>query len=202
MTTHTRYRFGAVVLIAALVLSAAALVGCSKKEPAKPAVSAGATVLDGLAKAQSALSTTAPDAKLLVVQTAQASPTTATPDWIYLFGSPKTGRTYAVYVANGKSMGAQEYGSAGLTDAEWAKVPKTGPWTVDSDDALKKALVASGAKGTPNAYVMGLMTFKPSTDTSTIEPYVWNVQFDPGSSGAATGTISVDAKTGAATVAK
>ncbi len=202
MTKHTRYRFGAVVLIAGLVLSASVLAGCTKDEAAKPAASLRPTVLGSLAVAQSALSTLAPDAKLLVVQTAQAAVPTATPSWVYLFGSPKTGKTYAVYVAEGKSMGAQEYGDAGLEDDEWSKVPKTVPWKVDSDVAYNKALAASGAKGDPLAYVMGMMTFKPVTDTSTIEPYVWNVQFDPGTSGATTSTIEVDANTGTTAVTK
>jgi hypothetical protein len=152
--------------------------------------------------AQSELTTTAPDAKLLVVQTAEATVATATPSWVYLFGSPSTGRTYAVYIVEGKSMGAQEYGSAGLTDDEWSHVPDLDAWKVDSDVAYQKALSASGAKGDPAAYIMGLVTYMPAAETSTVEPFVWNVQFDPGNSGATTSTVEVNATTGAAAIAK
>ena len=85
---------------------------------------------------------------------------------------------------------------------EWAAVPGTDGWTVDSDTAYTKALAVSGAKGAPAAYMMGLLTFKPTSDTSTVQPFVWSVQFDPGASGATTSSINVDAKTGVATLAK
>jgi hypothetical protein len=144
----------------------------------------------------------APDAKLLVVQTAQAVTPTATPVWGYLFGSPKTDLTYVVYLSNGQSMGAKEYGKAGLNAAEWAKVPGTDAWKVDSDVALSKALAISGANGNPAAYIMGFVTYKPATDTSTVQPFVWSVQFDPGASGATTKAIDVNATTGVAAVTK
>lgn len=190
----------ALALIAVLVLAIVALTGCGKssESPATSSDTARAT----LEVAQSELTTTAPDAKLLVVQTAEATVATATPSWVYLFGSPSTGRTYAVYIVAGKSMGAQEYGSAGLTDDEWSQVPDLDAWKVDSDVAYQKALSASGAKGDPAAYIMGLVTYMPATATSTVEPFVWNVQFDPGSSGATTSTVEVNATTGSTAVAK
>ncbi len=123
--------------------------------------------------------------------------------WAFLFGSPSSDKTYVVYIAGGTTMsGAQEYGTAGLSAAEWAKVPGTEAWKIDSDAAYKKALEVSGAKGTPTGYMMGLLTYKPEADTSTVEAFVWNVQFDPGDSGATTSSIKVDARTGAAAVAK
>lgn len=185
--------------VAALVLVTLALAACGQNSDS---VKAGPTALGSLDAARSALSTTAPDAKLLVVQTAQATATTGTPVWSYLFGSPSTDKLYVVYLTGGKSMGAQEYGKVGLTKEQWAKVPTTDDLKVDSDEALKAALAASGAKGDPLAYMMGILTYKPETDTSTIEPLVWTVQFDPGESGATTSSINVDAKTGKATVSK
>ena len=48
-------------------------------------------------------------------QTAQAVTPTATPVWGYLFGSPSTDKTFFVYVTAGRSMGAKQYGQAGLS---------------------------------------------------------------------------------------
>jgi hypothetical protein len=189
-----------IALLVALVLGMAAVAGCTAKT-ADTAVKSGATALGSLPAARSALATAAPDAKLLVVQTAEAVESTATPVWAYLFGSPSTDKTYLVYVANGVSMGgAQEYGEAGLQASEWAQVPGTDAWKIDSDAAYAKALAISGAKGVPNAYMMGMLTYKSATDTSTVQPFVWNVLFDPGESGATSSTINVNAGTGAAVV--
>lgn len=199
---HARKTRFAVVAGAAIAIALLLLVaGCNKKSTGTT-VKTGPTALGSLAVAQSALSTMAPDAKLLVVQTAQGVPPTATPVWGYLFGSPANDKTFVVYTNNGQSMGAQEYGSAGLSADEWKKVPSTDSWKVDSDEAYKRALAVSGAKGTPNAYMMGLVTYKAAEDTSTVKALVWQVGFNPGTSGATTGTIEVDANTGAAKVVK
>lgn len=201
MTSWQRNRPVSIVLIVAFALVAVALLsGCGSK--AKTPAAGGATALGNLAVAQSALSTSAPDAKLLVVQTAQAVTSTATPVWAYLFGSPKSDKTYVVYISNGKTMSSAEYGNAGLTADDWAKVPGLDVWKTDSDAAYKSALGVSGAKGDPNAYMMGFVTYKPKTDTSTIEPFTWVVSFDPGKSGATTKTIEVNAETGVAKVSK
>jgi hypothetical protein len=192
-------RLAWIVLVAALVLTGALLAGCGQTTTT---TKSGPTALGSLSAARSALSTSAPDAKLLVVETAQAVEPTGTPVWAYVFGSPSTDKIFVVYLANGKSMGSQENGTAGLSAAEWATVPGTDAWKIDSDAAYSKALAFSGAKGTPAAYMMGFITYKAKTDTSTIQPFVWNVQFDPGTSGATTGTIDVDAKTGATSLAK
>jgi hypothetical protein len=186
--------------VAMFMLAAGLLAGCAQT-PATTAAG-GATAQAGLKAAQSALSTTAPDAKLLVVQTAQAVSPTATPVWGYLFGSPSTDKTYVVYLSNGKSMGMQEYGTSGLSAADWKKVPSSDAWKVDSDVALSKAWALTGTSGNPPAYLMGFMTFKPKTDTSTVEPFVWSVQFDPGTSGGPAKAYNVNATTGAASVAK
>ena len=185
-----------------ILLALALLVaGCGSKSSGST-VEPGPTALGSLPAARSALSTMAPDAKLLVVQSAQAVTPTGTPVWAYLFGSPSNDKTFVVYMTGGQSMGAQEYATAGLSADEWKKVPGTDDWTVDSDTAYTKALAESGAKGDPAAYMMGLLTYKSAEDTSTIKPFVWQVFFDPGKSGATTGAIEVDAKTGAASVAK
>jgi len=192
----------AVVLVALLVV-AAFITGCGSSKSAEqtqPQTKPGASAKDGLQAAQSALSTMAPDAKLLIVQTAQAVTPTATPVWAYLFGSPKNDKVYIVYLTNGQSMGAQEYAKAGMTAEEWKTVPDTAKWKIDSPEALTKALAVSGAKGEPNAYMMGFITYKSKADTSTVQPFVWNIQFDPGASGATTQPIDVNAETGEAKV--
>ncbi len=195
-------RVVALLGVVLLVVVAITVAGCGSKGSSGTSTKTGSTALGSLDKARSSLSTMAPDAKLLVVQTAQSTTPTQTPVWAYLFGSPKSDKIYVVYVTNGQSMGAQEYGTAGLSKTEWGQVPSTDAIKIDSDVALKDGLKAAGAKGDPAAYMMGLMTYKPKTDTSTVSAMTWTMQFDPGSSGASTATINVDAKTGKATVAK
>jgi len=192
----------AVAVVAIIAIAAVLLLGgCGDKNSATPAKS-GPSALGSLPVAESALSTMAPDAKLLVVQTAQAVEPTGTPVWTYLFGSPASDKTFLVYATGSKVMAAQEYGTAGLSDDEWKSVPSTDDIKVDSDAAYDKALTTAGGKGDPNAYFMGMLMYKSADDTSTIKPMVWQVMFDPGSSGATTDTIEVDAKTGTATVLK
>lgn len=194
----TRSRLATLVIPAFVGVVTAGLLGCNGGSGTP---SSGPTALGSLSAAQSALSTMAPDARLLVVQTASSVTPTGTPVWVYLFGDPKTDKTYLVYATDGQPMGgAQEYGTAGLSETDWKDVPDEYEWTVDSDDAYSKALAASGATGDPAAYMMGLMTYKSSADTSTVEPLVWNVWFDPGSSGATENTILVDAESGDASV--
>ena len=200
MTGHRRSRFAGTATAVMLVLVAIVLSGCLPASGSK--AKSGGTAQGSLSVARSALATTAPDAKLLVVQTAQAVLPTASPVWGYLFGSPSTDKTYMVYVSSGQSMGAQEYGTAGLSASEWPKVPGTDSWKVDSDAAYAKALALSGAKGQPAAYMMGMVTYKPVASTSTIEPFVWSVQFEPGASGATTRAIDVNAMTGATSLSK
>jgi hypothetical protein len=177
--------------------------GCTSGRPTGPTVSPGSAKA-GYPSAVSALSTMAPDAKLLVVQTAQAASPTGTPIWAYLFGSPKTDKTYLVYVGSGQTMPAGEYGTAGLTAQQWASVPGTQAWVMDSDIAYKEALAAAHASGTPAAYYMGFQTYLPeSKATSTsAKPFVWYVGFEPGTSGVTTQTIQVDMATGVATISK
>ena len=190
-----------VVAIALAVVLLSMMTACGKKSST---TATGDTAQGGIPAARSALSTMAPDAKLLLVQLAEPVTTTSTPVWAYLFGSPANDKTFVVYVNKGSAMPATEYGTAGLSADEWKTVPSDDTWKIDSDAAYDKALKASGAKGDPAAYFMGLQTYVPESiaASSTVKPYVWYVSFDPGSSGATTSTIEVNAKTGATTVAK
>lgn len=197
--SHDRSR----LLVVSALAAAAALVvmgvlaGCSGSGGA---VASGPTALGSLSAAESALATSAPDARLLMVQTAQSAATTGTPVWAFVFGSPATDMTYLVYTIEGKVMTAGENGQAGLSADQWADVPETAAWKIDSDTAYEKAFAASGGSGTPAGYFMGLITYKSATDTSTVEPFQWNVWIDPGTTGATTSKILVDAKSGKATV--
>jgi len=206
MVKRQQARFVKIILTAAFAVTVLALAGCGSSSTASKTSSTtpanGSTAMANLTVAESSLSTMAPDAKLLVVQTAEGVAPTATPVWAYLFGSPSTDKTYVVYAGAGKSMGAQEYGTAGLSKDDWSKVPTSDGWKIDSDSAYTKAFAVSSAKSDPSQYYMYFLTYKPSTDTSTVEPFVWNIQFDPGESGATTNTITVDAKTGETAVSK
>jgi hypothetical protein len=175
------------------------VAGCGSSTGTAPK---GSTAKVSQTIAQSALSTMAPDAKLLLVQTAEAVTATSTPVWGYLFGSPTDNKTYIVYVTAGEVLSASEYGTAGFSADEWSSVPGTGAWKIDSDVAYEKALAVSGAKGTPSAYEMGILTYVPPSweDSATTKAFVWNVMFEPGASGATTGVIEVDAASGAAIV--
>lgn len=190
------------LLVIALVLSLSAAAGCGSKKSSgssgKTPAPQGKTAKQALPAAQSALATTAPDAKLLLVQTAAAVTPTSTPVWAYLFGSPKSEKLYVVRVANGQAMPPAEYGSAKqLGTFEWNKVPNLDAWKVDSDEAYQKAYAASGAKSAPPQWVMGFITYVPKTEeTQTATPFEWSVQFDPGSSGATPNVINVNATTG------
>jgi len=188
-----------IVSILALALAlVVAVAGCGSKSTGTTAapVKSGTTAKAGLPIATSMLTTTAPDAKLLVVQTANTVTTTSAPVWSYLFGSPKTDKTYLVYVKDGKAEPAAEYGTAGLGKTEWPLVPSADAWVIDSDVALQKAQAASGAKPA-GPYTMGFISHVPKSEkVSTTKALVWYVSFDQ-ASGASTGTVEVDAKTGA-----
>ena len=185
-----------IVAIAAILLAMLLLVaGCGKQ--AASTTSNAATAKSALPVAVSALSTTAPDAKLLVVQTAEPVTTTSTPVWSYLFGSPKSGKTYLVMVRDGKVMQTTEYGTAGLTAKDWAAIPSTDEWKVDSPAAYDTAKGAAKASDKA-AFTIGFINYVPASakDVST-KPGIWYVSFDPATSGATTGTVGVDVKTGA-----
>jgi len=190
------------LLALALLLGALALAACTQKSATSSSTTTGTTAKDNLPKAVSTLSTAAPDAKLLVAQSYDAITATSTPGWEYLFGSPKSGKVYAVLVMDGKSQ-FMEYGSADLTAAQWAEIPSTDEWKIDSDVAVQKAL-AVYPNGKNAAYYPGFVTYVPPTQKGpTSQPMTWYVRFDPASKGsAATSTVLVDMRTGAAKLAE
>lgn len=187
-----------VVLLVAALMVALFVAGCGDKADETKSTN---TAISGLETARSALSTTAPDAKLLLVQTAQSVTGTATPVWAYLFGSPSTDKTYVVYVADGKVMSSGEYGTAGLAKDEWPKVPDTKTWEIDSDAAYTKAFEASKMGGKPG-YSMGMITYIPESEATatTSAAFMWYVSLTPDQSGDTTKSVQVDAKSGEATV--
>jgi len=187
-------------LVLALVLALGALAGCSSSKTAPTATTSSAQ--KAFAVAISSLSTTAPDGKLLVAQTAEAVTPTSTPSWEFLIGSPKTSLIYAVLVKDGKAQ-SSEYGDAGLSAAEWTAVPAPSAWKVDSAEAHDKA-VAVYPNGKTAEYFMGFVTYVPKSATSpSAKPMTWIVSFNPTSRGtAATSTVNVDMGTGAASLAK
>lgn len=192
----------ALVLLLALAV-AGVMTGCNKKDADAP--TGAKTAKGSVAVAQSALSTTAPDAKLLLVQTANVVTATSTPVWQYLFGSPKDGSIFAVTVADGKVVSTQPYGSAGMDAVEWDAVPSADEWKTDSDAAYKSALAFNKENNDKMPWAMGFVTYVPkSAQTSTtIDAFVWSVSFDPmGTLGAPPAAINVDAKTGVASAPK
>jgi hypothetical protein len=197
-----------IVLALALVLAAGALAGCGSSNSTASSTTAtkpaGLTAKAAYALAIASVATSAPDGKLLVCQAADTLTATATPVWEYLIGSPKTNKVFAVLVQNGKAQ-ASEYGSAGLTPAEWSAVPSTDQWQVDSPQAHDNA-VKVYPTGKDAAYFMGFVTYVPKSAAKNASPSMtWIVSFDPKSlanSHATTSTINVDMRTGAATIPK
>lgn len=206
MTDARKARLLFAAIVAAIALGLVlALGGCGKQaSTTTPAAPAGETAMDALKVAKSSLSTTAPDSKMLIVQTAGIV-TTAAPEWEFLLGAPKTDVVYAVVVKDGKVVQGSEYGTANLSAAEWAAVPAADAWKIDSPDAYSKALAAYPAGTKQTAYTMGFVTYIPKQSSQpNTKAMTWMVTFDPSSmnSKVTTNTIYVDATTGAVTVPK
>ncbi len=206
MTTTPIIRSLRVGLALAILLTIGAAAGCSSNSATpstNKAVKADTTKATGAAQvALSSLGTAAPDAKVLLGQIVAPIPTTATPMWEFLVGSPKTGIVYAVLVNNGVGQ-SKEYGKVVLKAAEWKKVPQISAWKIDSDKALADALKLY-PQGKTAAYSAGFVTYVPegAPDSST-KPMTWNFNFDPASVGKApTSTVLVDMVTGATSFAK
>ena len=200
-------------VVAALVFGLAiGLAGCggsknSSTSPATPAAPVASTTAptakQQLSLAQAALETSVPDAKLLLVAAGSAITPTAPADWQYLFGSPKTGVTWAVLMQNGKAT-AMRYGTAQLSAKQWAQVPSTDQWKIDSDVAHTAALsIYPGAKP-ESPYIIGFVTYIPPTAKSVQTPAMtWSISFQPDTRGSSpSSTVNVSAVTGKATFAK
>ena len=153
--------------------------------------------------AHATLTTTAPDAKLLLVAAGGAITPTVPPVWQYLFGDPKTGTTYVAIVRAGKAS-SLKYGTTQLSDKEWAAVPATDAWKIDSDAAVAKARTVYPEATDSTAYILGFVSYIPKAEKSVqTPPMVWSVSFDPSSrTTSSTSTVNVDAVTGAASLAK
>jgi hypothetical protein len=155
--------------------------------------------------AEKAMKATVPDAVFVTVQTPGVVASTPNPEWLYLFGSKKTNKGYVVTIAKGKSDKPLALATEPLKADEWARVPSTSDWKIDSDMALEKASAAYKQRlGTdaPAKYAMGMAVFVSDTAAnraSGVKPFVWTVIFDPeaGGADAAAREILVDAKTGA-----
>jgi hypothetical protein len=199
-------------LALAIVLAIGALAGCGPSKPAEstttktPVAPAAPTVVltakQAYAIAISSLTSSMPDGKLLVAQVATPVTATSTPVWEFLIGSPKTDKIVAIMVPNGQVQ-AQPYGTANLKAAEWASIPTTATWKIDSDTAVAKALVVHPG-GKSAGYFLGFVTYVPkakvTADSKTME---WIISFDPKAQGKApTSTVHVNLNTGVAAFAK
>jgi len=198
-------------VVAALALGLTiGLAGCGGSKTATTTPTPASTVATGtmtakqaLPLAVSALATTAPNAKLLLVAAGGAITPTVPPVWQYLFGDPKTGTTYVAIVQKGKAT-SLKYGSTKLSQAEWNAVPALDAWKIDSDAAVAKALTVYPEGTAKTAYILGFVTYIPKAEKTVLTPpMVWSVSFDPTSrTKSATSTINVNAVTGVAALAK
>lgn len=198
MIKERNSRLEVVLLVVAIALAAALLPGCAKTATVK----AGPTARGNLSVAQSALSTTAPDAELMSVRTYQPTAPAEAPAWIFLFGSPSMNSLFRVYVTNGHLVFVQNAGGVGLASSAWAAVPGTDAWKIDSDAAYTKAAAASKAAGSPSSYTMGFETIKSSMDASAARPFVWRVTLYAGATNTTMSTVDVNATTGATSIVK
>ncbi len=188
-----------------LMVALGALSGCSSGGSSGTGITVppAADAKQAYSIALSAVSTVAPDGKLLVCQTRKAITASATPSWDFLIGSPKTDDIYTVLVDNGKAQ-FSTYGKAGLTATQWAEVPRLEAWKIDSNAAHEKA-VAVYPNGKDAAYFAGFVTYVPQSATTPkdMRAMRWILSFDPASKGSApTSTVDVDLTTGAAALAQ
>jgi len=187
-----------VLAIVALAFLTACGTDAAEPEPAEEA----STALANLSPAESAVATLAADAKLLVVQAPSASADGADPLWVFLFGSPETGQMFSVSIVNGVVMNTAAAGAAPLESAEWASVPETAEWEVDSDEAYEAAFAAAELEGTPTGYAMVMETYVPASapPVPAVTAFVWYVTFTMPDAEAESPVVAVDARTGEATV--
>lgn len=204
MTARPTARVIKIVVSLTLALVLGAALGCSKPATPKPVVPAALTAQQAFAIAKTSLATVAPDAKLLVVQSANIITATSTPEWQFLIGSAKDDTVYAVVMKNGKANPSR-YGSANLSAQEWAAVPPADAWKIDSPEAYAKALAAFPSASKSTRYTLGFVTYIPRASTNArATPMTWMVTFDPAAmkNTDTTSTIEVNATTGVTTVPK
>lgn len=201
MTGSRSSRIVRIVLAVALVAALGAVLAGCKSTSKTP--SGKLTAKQALPVAMSALSTSAPDGKMLIVQTADPINTTSTPVWDFLIGSPKSDKIYAVVVKDGKAT-ASEYGTAKLSADEWKAVPGSDVWKIDSDEAYTKAIKAYPDGKPDTLYLMGFVAYVPkASSASTVKAMTWNVSFDPSTmSKATTSSVNVNATTGEVSIPK
>lgn len=198
-------------VVAALALGLiTGLAGCGGTKTATTTKPAGSTTATpsvtakaALPMAESTLSTTAPDAKLLLVASGSAITPTTAPVWQYLFGDPKTGTTYVAIVRNGKAS-SLKYGTTELSQKEWDAVPATDAWKIDSDAAVAKARTVYTEATDKTAYILGFVSYIPKAEKDVQTPAMtWSISFDPSSrTKSATATVNVSAVDGTASFAK
>jgi hypothetical protein len=194
---HSLRTLAGLLLATAIVFAA----GCSSG--AQAPVPGALTAKAAYKIAQSTLSTTAPDGKLLVLQAVEPITATSSPTWDFLIGSPKTDVVYQVVVKDGKGE-SQQYGKAGLTSAQWGEVPADTAWKIDSDVAIANALSVY-PNGKNAGYIPGFVTYIPkdAAEYKQVKQMTWIINFDPASQGnAPTSTVEVDLASGQAALAK
>lgn len=200
MTETRRGLWRALVLVCVSALVLATSVSCASKSGSGSAgkSAAGRPALAELPTADAAVKAKYPDAKLLVVQNGSTATATKDAMWVFTYGSPTTGGMYSVSVAQGKVVAfSEDDGVAPLHPDEWASIPDTKTWEVDSDKAYDKALKASGVKGTPASFSMLMETYVPKATTDEqVKAFMWYVAFQSADSKEAPQVITVDAKSG------
>ena len=183
------------MLLALVVLPV--MAGCSGIGSSK----AGGTAKQSLSVAESAVSTMAPEAKLLYVETAGNVLPNSMPTWTYIFGSPKTNKSYTTIVQGNTVTTTHETGDVTIDSDEWSSVPNLGDAKIDSDEAYDKALKASGVDLAPSGYSMLLVPYvtRSAGETVTTEPMKWYVTIQFDNDGKPMSVLSeVDAETGQA----
>lgn len=205
MTTTPALRSARVGLALAILLTIGVLAGCNSnsKSPDDQAAKTDTSKAKAAASlALSALTTAAPDGKVIVGQLVAPIAATATPMWEFLVGSPKNSKVYAVLVTGGKAQ-FKEYGKVSLEATQWAEIPNVKAWKIDSDVARDKAL-AVYPQGKDDRYNQGFITYVADPDREGApKAMTWNITFistskNKGKSEVSSNTVLVDMVSGAA----
>lgn len=219
MTLRLKPLFRTAVAMSVLVMIVAVLGGCGTSAtptssstgantpdetpaPLKSGFGTGANTAQGhYDAAEKAMKAEVPDAVLISVRTGATS-TDPPAIWTYLFASKKTGKGYAVSVANGTVSKPSKLPGESIRANEWAKVPTTtSDWKVDSDAALKRATAVYTKElemAPPSKFIMGMSTFVADAKAKgSPTPFRWTIVYAP-EDGVIPGVhqVEVDAKTG------